>query len=337
MEGCISYQLPLTKSGKTYYHQPLAYRPISLTSCVGKCMEKIIATRLYGLVEHNDILDKEQDGLRRFRGTSQALLRLTQDIKNEFNTKKTTLAVMVDMKKAYDSVWRDGLLYKLDKKGIQGRIWVWLNSFLKDRTVSCRLKNKKKRDKFVCKVGLPQGSMLSPLLFNIYIEDIYEAVTCNKVKFADDDTEWLSGTDLAEMVLVIESDLEGIRLNWLKKWRMKINIDKTEYCIFSKDPEILDMDIEIRKTDTILKRTRTPKLLGVVLDEKLTFQEHNKTVEVKAQKVLSALRVLGKTQKIDPTNLIRLYKSIVVPQLEYGSQGNVNYWIEYNVGVLQCV
>ena len=121
------------------------------------------------------------------------------------------------------------------------------------------------------------------------------------------------------MVKVIESDLEGIRLNWLKKWKMKINIDKTEYCIFSKDPEILDMDIEIRMAETILKRTRTPKLLGVVLDEKLTFQENIKTVEVKAQKVLSALRVLGKTEKIDPTNMIRLYKGIVVPQLEYAA------------------
>ena len=119
------------------------------------------------------------------------------------------------------------------------------------------MKNQK-GDKFVSKVGLPQGSVLSPLLFNIYIEDIYEAVTCNNVKFEDDSTVWISGTDLAEMVKVIESDLEGIRLNWLKKWRMKINIDKTEYCIFSKDPEILDMDIEIRMADTILKRTRTP-------------------------------------------------------------------------------
>ena len=66
------------------------------------------------------------------------------------------------------------------------------------------------------------------------------------MKFADDGTVWISGTDLAEMVKVIESDLEGIRLNWLKKWRMKVNIDKTEYCIFSKDPEILDMDIKLK-------------------------------------------------------------------------------------------
>ena len=90
---------------------------------------------------------------------------------------------------------------------------------------------------------------------------------------------------------------------------------KQSIAYFQRTKKKLDMDIEIRMADTILKRTRTPKLLGVVLDEKLTFQENIK--EVKAQKVLSALRVLGKTEKIDPTNMIRLYKSIVVPQLEY--------------------
>ena len=180
----------LKKSRKANYHQPSSYRPISLTSCLGKCMEKIIATRLYGFVEHNDILDKEQEGFRRFRGTSQALLRLTQDIKNGFNTKKTTLAAMVDMEKAYDSVWRDGLMYKLDKKGIQGRIWAWLNSFLKDRTASCRLKNQN-GDKFVSNVGLPQGSVLSPLLFNIYIEETCKlCMTTGNTTITDQPTDF---------------------------------------------------------------------------------------------------------------------------------------------------
>ena len=110
-------------------------------------------------------------------------------------------------------------------------------------------------------------------------------------------------------------------------------LEHLPYCIFSKDPEILDIDIEVRMADTILKRTRTPKLLGVVLDEKLTFQEHIKTVEVKAQKVLSALRVLGKTEKIDPTNMIRLYKSIVVPQLEYAA----SVWLSGKCEILDRV
>ena len=111
----------LKKSGKVDYHQPSAYRPISLTSCLGKCMEKIIVTRLYGFVEHHNLLDKEQEGFRRFRGTSQALLCFTQSIVNGFNVKESTLAAMVDIEKAYDSVWRDGLLYKLDKKRDTGQ------------------------------------------------------------------------------------------------------------------------------------------------------------------------------------------------------------------------
>ena len=160
--------------------------------------------------------------------------------------------------------------------------------------------------------------MLSPLLFNLFIEDIYEKVAGNKVKFADDGTLWRSGNDIQKMVQEMELDLEEIRL-WVKKWRLKLNILKTEYCIFSKDQRILELDIELRMANTILKRTRTPKLLGVTLDERLTFQEHVKTVELKAQKVLSALRILGKTEKIDPANMVRLYKSIVVPQLEYAA------------------
>ena len=307
----------LKKSGKADYHQPSAYRPISLTSCLGKCMEKIIVTRLYGFVEHHNILDEEQEGFRRFRGTTQALLRLTQDIMNGFNARESTLAALVDMEKAYDSVWRDGLLHKLDKKGIQGRIWNWLNNFLQDRTGYCKLKHQE-GEKFVSRVGLPQGSVLSPLLFNIFIEDMYEAVTCRKVKFADDGTLWRSGKDIPKMVQDMEIDLEEIRM-WVKKWRMKLNIQKTEFCIFSKDQEILDMDIEMRMADKNLKRTRTPKLLGVILDERLTYQEHVKSVEMNAQKVLSALRILGKTERIDPANMVRLYKSIVVPQLEYAA------------------
>ena len=116
----------------------------------------------------------------------------------------------------------------------------------------------------------------------------------------------------------MEADLEEIRL-WVRKWRMKLNVQKTEFCIFSKDQQILDMDIGMKMANTKLKRTRDPKLLGVILDEKLTYQEHIKAVEVKAQKVLSALRILGKTERIEPRNMVRLYKCIVVPQLEYAA------------------
>lgn len=107
----------LRKQGKKYYREPGSYRHISLTRVLCKCMERIFAHRLYGLVEHCKLLDKEQEGFRRFRGTCVALLRLTQDIHDDFNRKEHTAAVFIDLEKAYDSVWREGLLVKLARKG----------------------------------------------------------------------------------------------------------------------------------------------------------------------------------------------------------------------------
>ena len=95
------------------------------------------------------------------------------------------------------------------------------------------------------------------------------------MKFADDGTLWRTVGAIQKMVREMELDLEEIR-RWVKKWRMKLNVIKTEYCVFSKDRSMLDLNAEIKMDNTILKRTRKPKLLGVTLDEKLTFQDHVK-------------------------------------------------------------
>ena len=124
----------LRKNGKKSYHEPGAYRPISLTSYLCKCLERIITYRLYGFVEHFKLLDKEQEGFRKFRGTSYALLRLSQDIYNGFNAREHTAALFVDVEKAYDSVWRNGLMRKLWDMGITGRMWSWIRDFLTERT-----------------------------------------------------------------------------------------------------------------------------------------------------------------------------------------------------------
>ena len=129
----------LRKSGKKSYHDPGAYRPISLTSYLCKCLERIITYRLYGFVEHFKILDKEQEGFRKFRGTTDALLRLSQDIFNGFNSKEHTAALFIDVEKAYDSIWRDGLMQKLWGMGITGRMWSWIRNFLTERSAAINM------------------------------------------------------------------------------------------------------------------------------------------------------------------------------------------------------
>ena len=177
----------LKKHGKKDYHHAGSYRPISLTSCLGKLLEKIVERRIYAFVEHNKILDTEQEGFRKFRGTTNALLRLTQDIYNGYNKSQSTVGIFIDMEKAYDTVWRVGLLTKLKRFGIQGKIWFWLKDFLSERSAFCKM-GSKEGNRFSTELDLPQGSVLSSTLFNLYLSDIYEDVKSSKVKFADDGT-----------------------------------------------------------------------------------------------------------------------------------------------------
>ena len=172
----------LKKSGKASYHSASAYRPISLTSCLGKGLERIITQRLYAFCEHNKIIDRDQEGFRHFRGCTHAILRLVQDVCNGFNDGESTVAVLIDMEKAYDSVWREGLLCKLFNRGIVGRVWQWIFAFLQDRNVACILQEYKSHV-FATNIGLPQGSVIAPLLFHLFIADNYKEIGCERVNW----------------------------------------------------------------------------------------------------------------------------------------------------------
>ena len=110
----------LRKAGKKNYNIASAYRPISLTSSLGKCLERIVTVRLNGFIEHNKIIDQEREGFRKFHSTTHALMRLVQDIYNGFNNKEKSLLAFIDMEKAFDSVWRDGLLVEMHNLGLEG-------------------------------------------------------------------------------------------------------------------------------------------------------------------------------------------------------------------------
>ena len=146
-----------------------------MTSCLGKGLERTIKQRLYVFCEHNKIIEKDQEGFRRFRSCTHAILRLVQDVCNGFNDGESTVAVLIDMEKAYDSMWRESLLYKLFNIGIVGRVWQWIFAFLQDRKAACMLQEYKS-SVFATNIGLPLGSVIVPLLFNLFIADIYKEI-----------------------------------------------------------------------------------------------------------------------------------------------------------------
>ena len=188
------------------YNIPSAYRPISLTSVVGKLMERIVTSRLEAYLESNNILDKEQEGFRHFRSTTKALLTFVQSIFNGFNQEASTVAIFVDLEKAFDSVWREGLLVKLAHVGVKGKLWTWINTFLSHREARCVF-NKFIGNWFQTGIGLPQGSVISPILFNVFIKDIFSQTKSNKIKFADDGTIWITGKEPTSLEAEIQQDL----------------------------------------------------------------------------------------------------------------------------------
>merc|ERR1711923_350051 len=161
---------PILKKGKDP-SSPKSYRPISLTSCLGKLAEKMVNTRLYYWLEKNKVLDNNQAGFRRGCRTGDPLFRLVQDVIDGFQVGKSTTAVFIDLQQAYDRVWRKGLLMKMNNMGIHGKMLQWIHAFLTERTIQTTVDGTTSSKKPL-EEGLPQGSALSCTLFLIFINDL---------------------------------------------------------------------------------------------------------------------------------------------------------------------
>ncbi|CAG2201657.1 unnamed protein product [Mytilus edulis] len=306
----------LKKAHKLSYNNPSAYRPISLTSVVSKLMERIVLYRIEEYVETNNIIDNEQEGFRQYRSTVNALLSLIQSIYGGFNKKMITLALFIDFEKAYDSIWREGLLVKLYQYGIKGKIWKWVHSFLNNREAVININNTK-GELFKTHTGLPQGSVLSPILFNIFIADIFQTVLAQKCKFADDATIWHTGEDINILQQDLQTDIDKVN-EWSNKWRMKLSVEKTEYCIFSKSIQNTT-SVLLKLGNGTLKHNNNPKILGVTLDQKLTFNTHIDNVLKTAKRSLGIIREIKGIANIPTKRLIEIYQSLVCSTITYAS------------------
>ena len=172
---------------------------------------------------------------------------------------------------------------KMHKLGIRGTVWSWIADFLSDRTARCYLKGSHGTEFFTF-VGLPQGSVISLILFIIFLQDILKDISCSKVKFADDGTIWATGADPTYLANIIEEAIHKLLLCTLK-WRMKISLDKTEICLFSRsnlDVEGSSLTVQLNGED--IPYNSNPKILGLHLDESLNFQTHIKKTKQKANK-----------------------------------------------------
>ncbi|KAF7650069.1 hypothetical protein LDENG_00131950 [Lucifuga dentata] len=180
---------------------PVNYRPIALTSHVFKLMEKMIKERLLYFIETRGLISNYQSGFKKGRCTMDPAVCLEHETRKAQINKESVVAVFFDIEKAYDMMWKEGLIIKLNKLGIKGNMLKWLKSFLNDRSIQVRIGKNYSRSCFV-ENGTPQGSIISPLLFSIMIDDIFVGVDGGMgfSLFADDGAVWKRGRNVAFIV-----------------------------------------------------------------------------------------------------------------------------------------
>ena len=217
---------------------PGNYRPISLLSIIDKLLEKLMYSRLISFIKKHNILFKYQFGFRKQHSTTLALIEITDNIIKDLEDGKCSAGIFIDFKKAFDTVDHGILLSKLEHYGIRGPALQWLKSYISNRQQFAHVNGKNSTiQNITC--GVPQGSVLGPLLFLIYTNDIGNSTESKIRLFADDTNSFVNSDNYTELKKVITKTLKEI-FTWCQDNKLTINIDKTCYSIFHK-PNIINI------------------------------------------------------------------------------------------------
>lgn len=244
---------------------PKDYRPISLLSCLGKLCERLVLIKLSHFIESNKIIIKQQAGFRKNRQTKDNVFVLIQKIAEAFNRKKRVLGFFFDIASAFDKVWHEGLLFKLIQSKIPRSIILWVKSFLTNRAFAVKV-NSATSEKLEISAGVPQGAVLSPTLFSLFINDIPKIEkknSSNSLLFADDLASFFILRKINnKFIKTVNNYLIEIE-KWLCKWRLMMAPSKCNYIIFHNGnkpesynnfhPEIFKETIPITNTITFLE------------------------------------------------------------------------------------
>ena len=293
------------------------YRPISLLPICGKLFEKVIYNTLYKYYESNDILNVNQSGFRQGDSCINQLINITHDVFQSFdsNPPLEVRGVFLDISKAFDRVWHKGLLFKLKSNGIEGNLFNLIESFLCNRLQRVVLNGQNSKWEKIA-AGVPKGSILGPLLFLIYINDISDNLESNVKLFADDTSIFSVVLDPNLSATQLNNDLQKIQ-QWAYQWKMIFNpapSKQAQEVIFSrKNAKPFHPNLIFNQSNVI--RTSSQKHLGLILDEKLNFKEHIKILIEKSSKGISVIRKLR--YQISRHSLVTLYKSFIRSILEY--------------------
>ncbi|MES9882305.1 MAG: reverse transcriptase family protein [Sedimenticola sp.] len=288
------------------------YRPISLTCILCKVMEHIITSNLVKHLDRNHILYDLQHGFRERRSCETQLAMLIEDLARNTNNGLQTDLILLDFSKAFDKVSHNKLLHKLHQYGVRKQTLAWIGAFLKNRSQQVVLEGETS-DSIPVTSGVPQGSVLGPILFLVYINDLPERIQSQVRLFADDTAVYLT-IDSNKDGQTLQNDLDTLQL-WENKWDMHFNPSKCLVLHISRSRTPINTLYNLH--GQILQSVASAKYLGVTISNNLTWNTHIHQITNKANKTLGFVR-----RNIRTTNTKvkeHAYKALVRPQVEYAS------------------
>lgn len=305
--------LPIFKSGSEL--EVNNYRPISILPLCSKIFEKCVGVRLTRYLAKFDILSRFQYGFQKFKSTTDAVLNFVEYVYRELNNKNHVLGISIDLRKAFDVVCHDILLEKMRKYGIRGVVLSWFSSYLSNRTQCVRVGGTVSGSRpIIC--GVPQGSVLGPILFLLYINDLpLISKNAHFTLFADDTTISCSHSNYCELILNTNAQLNDL-YNWTINNRLSLNTDKTSVILLTNRTQDIASPLILSINNCPIYCDSSFKFLGLKLDRCLNFSTHILYLCSKLSKIAG---ILYRIRDFTPYNiLLKMYNSLVHPYLLYG-------------------
>ena len=292
------------------------YRPISVLPTVARIFEKLLYEQLHKYFTDNEILGKTQWGFRSLHSAALALNNCTSDWLLNIDRGNVNTVVFLDIKKAFDTIDHPILLNKLEKYGICCKELLFFKSYLTNRKQYCSIQNRNSSFKPVL-TGVPQGSILRPLLFIIYMNDLPNCVQDAKVTmYADDTSVGNTSRRISDIKTNLIPDLLSV-CDWLKANKLSLNTIKTELMFIGTTQNITKINnlIAVRVDGKLIKRAKKVKYLGLVIDENMKWDEHVVYISSKIRRNLGVMKRLSNDIPLD--SLVTLYLTLIEPYFRY--------------------